>query len=114
MGRRVAMSLKRQVVYDGDSGVTTPARDSERPCGSAGGSVAGGWSAETVTRLDAGTSMSTSTSTDARSGGAGRFLVVAGAVVYVAYVVVRSVLTAGVDPVVSAQGDFWVPINALG
>lgn len=37
-----------------------------------------------------------------------------GAVAFVLHVVLRSVLTAGVDPAVSAQAGLWVPVNALG
>jgi hypothetical protein len=37
-----------------------------------------------------------------------------GAVAFVLHVVLRSVLSAGVDPAVSAQADLWVPVNALG
>jgi hypothetical protein len=44
----------------------------------------------------------------------GGLLVLTGAVAYVAHVGVRSVLTAGVDPSVSAQTNLWVPINVLG
>jgi hypothetical protein len=41
-------------------------------------------------------------------------LVFVGAVAFVLHVVLRSVLTAGVDPAVSAQAGLWVPLNALG
>jgi hypothetical protein len=41
-------------------------------------------------------------------------LVFIGAVAFVLHVVWRSVLTAGVDPAVSAQAGLWVPLNALG
>jgi hypothetical protein len=41
-------------------------------------------------------------------------LVFVGAVAFVLHVVLRSVLTAGVDPAVSAQTGLWVPLNALG
>ena len=44
----------------------------------------------------------------------GGLLVFVGAVAFVLHVVVRSVLTAGVDPAVSAQSGLWVPVNALG
>jgi hypothetical protein len=49
-----------------------------------------------------------------RLSGIGGLLTFVGAVAYVAHVVVRSVLTAGVDPAVSAQRGLWVPVNALG
>ncbi len=49
-----------------------------------------------------------------RLSGIGGFLVLVGAVAFVLHVVVRSVLTAGVDPAVSAQAGLWVPVNALG
>jgi hypothetical protein len=45
-----------------------------------------------------------------RIGGLGLFV---GAVVFVIHVVSRSLITAGVDPAVSAQEGPWVPINAL-
>jgi hypothetical protein len=41
-------------------------------------------------------------------------LVFIGAVAFVLHVVLRSVLSAGVDPAVSAQAGLWVPLNALG
>jgi hypothetical protein len=44
----------------------------------------------------------------------GGLLVFVGAVAFVLHVVFRSVLTAGVDPAVSAQAGLWVPLNALG
>lgn len=44
----------------------------------------------------------------------GGLLVFVGAVAFVLHVVLRSVLTAGVDPAVSAQADLWVLVNALG
>jgi hypothetical protein len=44
----------------------------------------------------------------------GGLLVFVGAVAFVFHVVLRSVLTAGVDPAVSAQAGLWVPLNALG
>lgn len=46
--------------------------------------------------------------------GVGGLLVLVGAVTFVLHIVLRSVLTAGVNPVVSAQGNLWVPVNALG
>jgi hypothetical protein len=46
--------------------------------------------------------------------GIGGLLVVVGAVTYVVHLVVRSVLTAGIDPAVSAQASLWVPVNTLG
>ncbi len=44
----------------------------------------------------------------------GGTLLLIGAVAFVAHLVMRSALTAGVDPAVSAQGELWVPVNALG
>jgi hypothetical protein len=44
----------------------------------------------------------------------GGLLVFVGAVAFVLHVVLRSVLSAGVDPAVSAQAGLWVPLNALG
>jgi hypothetical protein len=44
----------------------------------------------------------------------GGLLVFVGAVAFVVHVVLRSVLTAGVDPTVSAQSGLWVPVNVLG
>src|SRR5215218_4975872 len=44
----------------------------------------------------------------------GGLLVFVGAVAFVLHVVLRSVLTAGVDPAVSAQAGPWVPMNMLG
>ena len=44
----------------------------------------------------------------------GGLSVIVGAVGFVLHVVLRSVLTAGVDPAVSAQAGLWVPLNALG
>jgi hypothetical protein len=38
----------------------------------------------------------------------------AGAIVFVAHIVLRSLVTAGVEPVVFAMQGAWVPINALG
>jgi hypothetical protein len=46
-----------------------------------------------------------------RIGGLGLFV---GAVAFVSHVVLRSVISAGVDPAVSAKGALWVPVNALG
>jgi hypothetical protein len=39
---------------------------------------------------------------------------VAGAVAFTAYIVARSALTAGTDPIAAYRDRFWVPINALG
>ena len=44
----------------------------------------------------------------------GGLLVFVGAVAFVLHVVLRSVLSAGVDPAVSAQAGLWVPVNVLG
>jgi hypothetical protein len=52
--------------------------------------------------------------TGTRLSGIGGLLVFVGAVAFVLHVVLRSVLTAGVDPVISAQAGLWVPVNALG
>ena len=41
-------------------------------------------------------------------------LVFVGALAFVLHVVLRSVLSAGVDPAVSAKAGLWVPLNALG
>jgi len=49
-----------------------------------------------------------------RLSGIGGLLVVVGAVAFGVHLVVRSILTAGVEPAVSAQGTLWLPINALG
>ncbi len=46
--------------------------------------------------------------------GIGGLLVFVGAGAFVLHVILRSVLTAGVDPAVSAQAGLWVPVNALG
>ena len=54
------------------------------------------------------------TMTGTRLFGIGGLLVFVGAVGFVMHVVLRSVLTAGVDPAVSAQAGLWVPVNALG
>ena len=54
------------------------------------------------------------TVTGIRLSGIGGLLVFVGAVAFVLHVVLRSVLTAGVDPAVSAQAGLWVPLNALG
>lgn len=37
-----------------------------------------------------------------------------GALVFILHIVLRSVITAGVDPAISAKGSMWVPINLLG
>src|SRR5919112_3331694 len=44
----------------------------------------------------------------------GGLLVIVGALAFVLHVVFRSVLSAGVDPAVSAKAGLWVPLNALG
>jgi hypothetical protein len=49
-----------------------------------------------------------------RPAGIGGLLVGGGGIVYVIHIVLRSLLTHGVDPAVSAQGTWWVPVNALG
>jgi hypothetical protein len=54
------------------------------------------------------------TVTGIRLSGIGGLLIFVGAVAFVLHVVLRSVLTAGVDPAVSAQAGLWVPVNALG
>jgi hypothetical protein len=54
------------------------------------------------------------TVTGTRLSGIGGLLAFVGAVAFVSHVVLRSVLTAGVDPAVSAQAGLWVPVNALG
>jgi hypothetical protein len=54
------------------------------------------------------------TATGMRLSGIGGFLVVIGAVAFVMHIVARSVLTAGVDPAVSAQMGLWAPVNVLG
>src|SRR5829696_778995 len=54
------------------------------------------------------------TLTGERLSGIGGLSVFVGAVGFVLHVVLRSVLTAGVDPLVSAQAGLWVPVNALG
>jgi hypothetical protein len=54
------------------------------------------------------------TMTDARLSGIGGRFVVVGLVAYLAHLVARSILTAGVDPAVSAQAVLWTPVNALG
>lgn len=54
------------------------------------------------------------TTPSARLSGVGGLFVFVGAVAYVAHLVVRSALTAGVNPVVSAQAPLWTPTNALG
>ena len=52
--------------------------------------------------------------TGIRLTGIGGLLIFVGAVAFVLHVVLRSVLTAGVDPTVSAKAGLWVPLNALG
>src|SRR5687768_4474235 len=52
--------------------------------------------------------------TGTRLPGIGGLFVVGGAVAFVVHIVLRSVLTAGVDPIVSTQGELWVPVNTLG
>ena len=52
--------------------------------------------------------------TGARLSRIGGFLIFIGAIAFVLHVVLRSGLTAGVDPAVSAQAGLWVPVNALG
>lgn len=37
-----------------------------------------------------------------------------GAITFAAHIVLRSVITAGLEPSASAQRDLWVPINMLG
>jgi hypothetical protein len=37
-----------------------------------------------------------------------------GAILFALHAVARSVLTAGVDPLIFAQGTFWLPVNTLG
>jgi hypothetical protein len=54
------------------------------------------------------------TVTGTRFCGIGGLLVFVGAVAFVLHVVLKSVLTAGVDPAVSAQAGLWMPVNALG
>ncbi len=44
----------------------------------------------------------------------GGLALVAGCVAVVVHLVARSVLTAGVDPAVSARALLWAPVNALG
>lgn len=56
----------------------------------------------------------TGTATGMRLSGIGGILVVVGAVAFVVHIVARSVLTAGVDPAVSAQMGLWAPVNVLG
>jgi hypothetical protein len=53
-------------------------------------------------------------STSTRLAATGSRLVAIGAVAYVVHLVVRSLLTAGVDPVAAAQSALWLPANALG
>lgn len=52
--------------------------------------------------------------TGLRLPGIGGLFVVVGAVSFVVHIGLRSVITAGVDPAVSAQAGLWVPVNALG
>lgn len=42
------------------------------------------------------------------------FSLVVGAILFAIHIVLRSLITAGIDPVSSAQGSLWVPVNALG
>jgi hypothetical protein len=58
--------------------------------------------------------VATATATGPGLTGSGGLLVFAGAVAFVVHVVLRSALTAGVDPAVAAQASLWVPVNALG
>jgi hypothetical protein len=44
----------------------------------------------------------------------GGLLVFVGALAFVLHLVLRSVLSAGVEPAVSAKAGLWVPLNALG
>jgi hypothetical protein len=46
--------------------------------------------------------------------GIGCLLVFVGAAGFVLHIFLRSVLTTGVEPTTSAQGDLWVPVNVLG
>ena len=46
-----------------------------------------------------------------RIGGLGLFV---GAVAFVIHIVLRSLITAGVNPAVSAKGALWIPVNVLG
>src|SRR5699024_5710828 len=41
-------------------------------------------------------------------------LLPAGAIGFVVHIVMRSLLTAGIDPAISAQDSWWIPVNALG
>ncbi len=41
-------------------------------------------------------------------------MIAGGAIAYILHVVMRSMLTAGVDPVDSARAGLWIPVNALG
>lgn len=52
--------------------------------------------------------------TGARPSRVGGLLIFVGAIAFVVHIVLRSVLTAGVDPAVSARTALWVPVNALG
>lgn len=42
------------------------------------------------------------------------FSLLTGSLVFILHVVLRSVITAGADPVTLAKGDLWVPVNTLG
>jgi hypothetical protein len=64
--------------------------------------------------LDAQSRREVGTVTGMRLSRIGGLLVFVGAVAFVLHVVLRSVLTAGADPAVSAQAALWVPLNALG
>jgi hypothetical protein len=44
----------------------------------------------------------------------GGLALVLGAIVSIAHLIARSVITAGLDPVSAAQQGFWVPMSALG
>jgi hypothetical protein len=93
------MSLKRWFYRDG-----APKPGGSHPRPGHGRAVhakqARGWEVGTVTA--------------ARLSGTGGLLVFVGAVAFILHVVLRSVLTAGVDPAVSAQAGLSVPVNALG
>ncbi len=45
---------------------------------------------------------------------AGGFALVAGSAAFVAHVILRSVVTAGADPLAVARASFWAPLNGLG
>ncbi len=51
---------------------------------------------------------------DARMRTLGGRIIIGGAIGYILHVVLRSVLTAGVDPVETARASLWMPANALG